>query len=36
VFDEVLLMNSELEKMGKSEARTYIRVIRTDVLQGLM
>jgi hypothetical protein len=36
LFDEVLLMNSELETMWKSEASTYIRVIRTDVLQGLM
>jgi hypothetical protein len=36
LFDEVLLMYSELETMWKSEARTYIRVIRTDVLQGLM
>jgi hypothetical protein len=36
LFDDVLLMNSELETMWKSEASTYIRVIRTDVLQGLM
>jgi len=34
--DDILIMNSELETMWKSEAMTYIRVIRRDFLQGLM
>jgi len=32
----MLIMNSELETMWKSEAMTYVRVVWRDLLQGLM
>jgi hypothetical protein len=34
--DEALVMNSELERMWKSEVMIYIRVSKTNFLRGLM